>query len=433
MGEESQRINRTVIWEPQRGPQTLLVLCLIADVFFGGARGGGKTFGMIGVWLGHAQRHGKFARGIWFRRTYSELEEAERVMSEIFPSLGAVWSSGKRTWTFPNGATLKLRFLERDADADKYQGHSYTIAFFDELGTWESPDPVDKIRATLRSADGVPTQMIASGNPGGLGHEWIKKRYIEPAPPMTPFRDVSTGTLRVFIPSRLQDNPKLLLADPTYVDRLRASGPAYLVQAWLNGDWNAAPSGGIIKVSWFGRYRIAPDRFLRILQSWDTAQKGNELNDYSVCTTWGETLTGLYLLDVFRKRMEYPELKRAARSLAERWMPNEVAIEDKGSGISLIQDLRSETRLPVIAVEPEGDKVLRASAESPAIEAGRVFLPESASWLIDYESEIGQFPLAANDDQMDSTSQALKRFRISSAGTVIKSAQPRVSIATKGY
>jgi predicted phage terminase large subunit-like protein len=388
---------------------------------------------MIGVWLSHAQRNGKNARGIWFRRTFPELEEAERVMAEIFLPLGAVWSVGRRTWTFPNGATLKLRFLERDKDADKYQGHSYTIAFFDELGTWESPDPVDKIRATLRSAEGVRTQIIASGNPGGLGHEWIKKRYILPAPPLTPFQDITTGTHRVFIPSRLEDNPALMKNDPTYIDRLRASGPAYLVRAWLKGDWNAAPDGGIIKISWFGRYRIPPDRFLRTLQSWDTASKGKDVNDYSVCTTWGETLTGIYLLDVFRKRMEYPELKRAAKSLAARWNPNELVIEDKGSGISLIQDLRAETRLPVIAIEPEGDKVLRASTESPAIEAGRVFLPEEASWLMDYEGEVGQFPLAGNDDQMDSTSQALKRFRISSAGIVIKSAQSRATMKTKGF
>lgn len=427
------RANQEIVWEPQPGPQTYLVTCPVPDIFFGGARGGGKTFGMIGVWLSHAQRFGKCARGIWFRRTNPELEEAERIMAEIFPKLGAVWSVGRRTWFFPNGATLKLRFLEKDADADKYQGHGYTVALFDELGTWVSPYPVDKIRATLRSGDGVPTQLIGSGNPGGLGHEWIKKRYIEPAPPLTPFRDETTGTIRVFIPSRLEDNPALMRNDPTYVDRLRASGPAYLVRAWLNGDWNAAPDGGIIKVQWFKRYRVPPDRFVRVIQSWDTAQKGKDVNDYSVCSTWGEIATGIYLLDVFRKKMEYPELKRAARSIAERWNPHEILIEDKGSGTSLIQDLRAETRLPIISIEPEGDKILRASAESPAIEAGTVFLPESAGWLIDYEAEIGQFPLAANDDQMDSTSQALKRFRITRAGFEIKTAQKRVGISAKGF
>ena len=166
--------------------------------------------------------------------------------------------------------------------------------------------------------------------------------------------------------------------------------------------------GGIVDLAWFKRYGAAPDAPLRIVQSWDTAFKGGALNDPSVCGTWAETETGFYLLHVARRRLEYPALKRAAMSLAAKWSPDAILIEDKASGQSLIQDLRSQTRLPVIALRPEADKLTRMSTASPAIEAGRVFLPETADWLDDYEAEMAIFPNGAHDDQVDMTSQFLR-------------------------
>lgn len=165
--------------------------------------------------------------------------------------------------------------------------------------------------------------------------------------------------------------------------------------------------GGLVKLAWFQRYTAAPANPLRILQSWDTGLKAAEANDPSVCTTWAETPTGCYLLDVFRQRLEYPDLKRTVQSLAARWSPSLVIIEDKASGQSLLQDLRVSTSIPLLPVEPKGDKVVRLMAVSAMIEGGRVFLPEVAPWLTDYETELAVFPNAAHDDQVDSTSQAL--------------------------
>lgn len=166
--------------------------------------------------------------------------------------------------------------------------------------------------------------------------------------------------------------------------------------------------GGIVKAAWFRRYRVAPAHPRRIVQSWDTAHKAGALNDPAVCGTWAETETGFYLLEVVRRRMEYPELKRTAKSLAGKWAPDAVLIEDKASGQSLVQDLRAETSLPVIALRPVADKLTRMSTTSPAIEAGRVFLPDSAPWLNDYEAEMTGFPNGAHDDQVDMTSQFLR-------------------------
>ncbi len=143
--------------------------------------------------------------------------------------------------------------------------------------------------ATLRNPHGIPSSFNISANPGGPGHEWLKKRYIDPTPGgMRPVTDVMSGDQRIYIPSRLEDNPLLLESDPRYKNRLKKSGPSWLVQAWLMGDWNATPEGGLIKAAWFQRYNLPPVEFLRVVQSWDTACKPEQIHDPSVCTTWGK-------------------------------------------------------------------------------------------------------------------------------------------------
>ena len=168
--------------------------------------------------------------------------------------------------------------------------------------------------------------------------------------------------------------------------------------------------GGLIKRDWLRYYEELPKNFRYVLQSWDTANKNGDANDYSACTTWGLCERKFYLLDVYRKRMNYPQLKRAATELWNRFKPNKLLIEDKSSGTSLIQELKSAG---VYSVEPYvpppgSDKYYRTSAQSVKFENGRVFLPKQASWLDDYIGEITAFPGGKYDDQVDSTSQALE-------------------------
>lgn len=172
--------------------------------------------------------------------------------------------------------------------------------------------------------------------------------------------------------------------------------------------------GGIFKEAWTrDRYNVIPAACDTIVHSWDTAQKPGQLNDPSVMTAWrfGRGAPGYHLADVFRDRVDYPTLKRRVLAYAERDKPAAILIEDKSSGQSLIQDLRSSTTLPIIAIEPLGDKIFRANEVSAMVEAGIVRLPEAAHWLADYESELFGFPLVSNDDQVDSTTQFLKWVR----------------------
>lgn len=171
--------------------------------------------------------------------------------------------------------------------------------------------------------------------------------------------------------------------------------------------------GGIFKESWIRRYSNIPIEANSIIHSWDTAQKPDQINDPSVMTAWGlgRGAPGYYLRDVFRDQIDYPTLKRKVLLYAERDNPAAILIEDKSSGQSLVQDLRSSTTLPIIPIEPLGDKTFRANEVSAMVEAGLVHLPEIAPWLIDYEGELFGFPLSTNDDQVDSTTQFLKWVR----------------------
>jgi predicted phage terminase large subunit-like protein len=174
------------------------------------------------------------------------------------------------------------------------------------------------------------------------------------------------------------------------------------------------PGGAMIKRDWVQHYKelpLASDRLLT-LQSWDTASKGGPDNDWSVCTTWCVTNgKQWYLVDVWRKRVDYPKLKAAVQNLAARFKAHRVLVEDAGAGTSLVQELRSKVD-GVIAVRPDGDKVSRMAVVSAKFEAGQVFLPERASWLPDFEAELFAFPGSRNDDQCDSVSQALSEKNV---------------------
>ena len=168
--------------------------------------------------------------------------------------------------------------------------------------------------------------------------------------------------------------------------------------------------GNIIKREWWQYYKEIPI-FNRVVHSWDTAFKDGAQNDFSVCTVWGEAQNGFYLLDVWRGKVEFPELKRVAISLAERDKPAAVVVEDKASGQSLIQELQRNTRLPVTPFKVDRDKVARVESVTPLIEAGRVLLPEKAPWLYDYIEELSAFPTGEHDDAVDSTTQGLNYMR----------------------
>jgi predicted phage terminase large subunit-like protein len=184
---------------------------------------------------------------------------------------------------------------------------------------------------------------------------------------------------------------------------------------------NPIPLGGaMVKTAWLQYYdpKDLPERFDTTIQSWDTANKSTELSDYSACTTWGRSQGKVYLLDVFRKRLIYPLLKRKVKELNEIHRPQRILIEDKASGTQLIQDLQAECVPQVRPYEPPSgtDKIMRLNAQTGWFENGLVFLPRNAPWLADYVAELTGVPGTKHDDQVDSTTQALDHLKSSGTG-----------------
>ena len=231
------------IWAPQEGPQQSLMKCPVKEVLFGGARGGGKTDGILGKWLIKALKYGSGFNAVFFRKTMPSADDVwERAVS-LYTAMGATPQNQTHTIRFANGARVRFRPLERITDADKYQGQNLSDVCVEEAGLYADSRPIDRLHGVLRSVHGVPTQLILTANPGGAGHNWIKSRYIDPAPQGERLlsRKLPNGAVHhyTFIPSLVEDNKILMHEDPEYINRLYLVGSEQLVRAWLEGDWNA--------------------------------------------------------------------------------------------------------------------------------------------------------------------------------------------------
>jgi predicted phage terminase large subunit-like protein len=170
--------------------------------------------------------------------------------------------------------------------------------------------------------------------------------------------------------------------------------------------------GNLIKRRWLQYYEHAPARGngVEIIQSWDVASTTGETNDWSVCTTWLRAKRMYYLLDVWRGRLEFPQLKRKLIALAQEHRPRRILIEQAGPGLHLIQELRANPTSGVpspIAIKPDGDKIVRMEAQCARFEAEQVYLPKEAAWFDLFLHEILAFPNSRHDDQIDSVSQFL--------------------------
>lgn len=248
------------MWRPQPGPQKALIDCPLPEIFYGGARGGGKTDGVLGKFALKEAAYGEHFNAVFFRKELPMLDDAIERAHQIYGPLGGEWNEQKKTWRMPNGGRLRFRPLERIQDAEKYQGQNISDACVEEAGNYADPRPIDRLNGVLRSVHGVPTQLLLTGNPGGAGQHWIKTRYINPAPKGMKIlgRKLPNGAEHryVFIPSRLENNRMLIQNDPEYVNRLYLVGSSELVRAWLEGDWNAVE--GAFFDCWTSRIILDP-------------------------------------------------------------------------------------------------------------------------------------------------------------------------------
>ncbi len=254
---ESERQKKEVVFAPNAGPQTEFLAASEQEVLYGGAAGGGKSYGLLADPMRYFDNPN--FNGIILRRTNDELRELLWKSQELYPKAfqGAKWQEKKSQWTFPSGAKLWLTYLERDQDVLRYQGQAFTYIAFDELTQYASPFAWTYMRSRLRTTDQtLPIYMRGTTNPGGPGHGWVKKMFIDPAPANKKFiaKDLDSGNdlvypegharageplfHRRFIPASLYDNP-YLTEDGAYEANL-LSLPEMQRRQLLEGDWGVA-------------------------------------------------------------------------------------------------------------------------------------------------------------------------------------------------
>ena len=234
----SEEVKEDIIFKANEGPQEDFLAAGDTDVLYGGAAGGGKSYAMLVDPLRFAHRAAH--RGLILRRSMPELRELIDKSRELYPKAfpGAKYKEVEKLWNFPSGAKIEFGFLERDADVYRYQGQAYSWIGFDEITHLPTAFAWNYLASRLRTTDSeIETYMRCTANPGGAGANWVKKRYIDPAPANVSFRG-GDGLTRKFIPARLQDNP-YLAEDGRYEQMLNSMPPTQRKQL-LDGNWDVA-------------------------------------------------------------------------------------------------------------------------------------------------------------------------------------------------
>lgn len=361
---------------------------------------------------------------LWMDTTYGNIERyVERYFFPILKQLP------KNLWKYrANRSDLKILNSVCDfRSADKpenIEGFGYSLIVLNEAGIilknrrlWE-----ESIRPMILD---YKANVLIGGTPKGKMNKGKNEKHLffelweRGRNQKSEDRNKNDNCWKSFQYSSY-DNP---LIDKNEIDEMAKEISQMLRDQEIYGKFVDGSSAGIIKRDWWKYYtkdELEKFRFIKRVQSWDTAFKKNEENDFSVCTTWEIRQNGFYLIDLWRGRVEFPELKKKVEKLYNDYKPNEVLIEDKASGQSLIQELQRETRIPIKAIKVSTDKIARVHAVTPLIESGRVFLPGDGSTPLTMTiiNECEEFPNGEYDDIVDSISQFLNDAKIINEGNV---------------
>jgi hypothetical protein len=231
-------VEQYVLWSPHAGAQQRFLAGAAYESLYGGAAGGGKTDALI-YGLLRQTNHPQY-RGLFLRQSFPQLREVIDRAHALFPQLGADWRATEMRYHFPSGGTIEFGYCETMADTARYQGQEFTCISYDELGQCPDENVWTFLMSRNRTtAEGLYKQMRASANPGGRGHSWLKRRFVDFCPvDGSSVIDPRTGLTRSYVPARVADNPTLMARDPEYVARLRAL-PDVMRKQLLDGDWNA--------------------------------------------------------------------------------------------------------------------------------------------------------------------------------------------------
>jgi len=424
----------TTLWKPNAGPQERFLASPAHECLYGGAAGGGKSDALLAEAL--RQVANPLYRAVILRRTFPELEQSGGLIDrskDLYPALGGQYSETRHRWEFPSGAQIDFGHMQREDDKRKYQGAQYAFVAFDELTHFTETQYLylfSRCRASVGSD--LKCYVRAATNPGGPGHEWVKRRWAAWLDKQYPKRAKAAGLhyyaridgqdvevershpearTRTFIPAFVADNPYLSGTD--YERNLQLL-PLVERKRLLEGDWDIMPGRGLVfRREWFEIVDAAPVEAQRA-RFWDLAATEKEAAgsdpDYTVGARWARTQNGLYFVEhVARIRARWQGIKALMRQLAEIDGPavavgveQEPGASGKALSAEIVQHLAGYN---VRGVPARGDKLVRAQAWSAQAEAGNVKVVKGP-WADALLDELEWFPEGAHDDQVDACSGA---------------------------
>jgi len=387
------------------------LLTLDKEAFFGGAAGGGKSSSILMGAAMYLEEPGYNA--ILFRRTLEDHKLPEGLIPRSLEWWGgkAKWNGADYRWTFPTGdktrpSTITFGYMRNSDDQYRYQSSAYQFIGFDELSHFEESQ-YRYMFSRLRRLEGVeiPLRMRCASNPGGVGHEWVKRRFIDPGSPRRPF-----------IPSRLEDNPHL--DQRSYRESLSELDPTTREQL-LNGDWQVRPPGGMFKRGWFTLVKEAPVGS-RAVRYWDLAATAPAPGKDPAWTVGAlvSIKEGVYYIhdiqrlrgtpmDVERRVAQTAALDRMRPLIVDIWMEQEPG----SSGVNTIDHYSREILVGYSfrGDKVTGDKETRAAPLSSAAEAGNVRIIVG-HWVEEFLDETEAFPDSRYKDQVDAVSGAVSKL-----------------------
>lgn len=393
----------------------------------GGGRSG-KTFLLMYAVVTRALK-AKGSKHLIARKAFQHCKQSlwfgtfESVIELCYPELKGRIKDNKDLWfkELPNGAQIWFGGLDDKERLDKILGNEYCTIFLNEVSeiSWEA---VGTVRTRLaQKVEGLKNKLYYDMNPTATSH-WSYQLFFKGKMP-----DTGKALNDATDYQTMQMNPvdNLENIDSAYIADLQNASERKQ-KRFLYGEYADDVDIAVFREERMKYWRKRPERVIGIIQSWDTAFKKEQHNDPSVCLTWmiaeervhgkikEEWKIGYYLIDIFVQKMDYPELKAAAKSQAEKFKPEMILIEDAASGQSLIQDLLNSTDLNIIPCLPQRqDKVTRAMYAADFMERGLVHLPMEHEYVDEYKAELLLFPFGEHDDQVDATSQFFKYIKTS--------------------
>ncbi len=369
---------------------------------FGGAAGGGKSESLLQGAAQYVEVPNYAA--LLLRRAYTDLTLPGALMDRAEQWWGASearWADRDKTWTFPSGSTITFGYMEKERDKYRYKSSEFQYIAFDEL-TQFSESQYRYMFSRLRRLKGsrIPIRMRSGTNPGDVGHEWVRARFID-------------GD-KTFIPALLDDNPYLDREE--YEASLMELDPITRAQL-LSGDWTVRPSGGIFKREWFRIIHIAPKDLERV-RYWDMAATEPSTGkdpDWTVGVLLGRNSEGIYyIIDVKRMRGTPQAVERFVAQTAIIDGPEVVVRmeqEPGASGKHSVDYYRRQvlTGFDFRATRSSGSKLVRAGPVSSQAEAGNVIIV-AGPWMGAFLDELEIFDMGSHDDQVDALSGAFGHF-----------------------